>query len=103
MKLIGKLAVIAATLTVSGVSAAVVAVKKTETGAKAWKATQEFTNKQYEAGLEMFAKSTKKLEEKWTAKAEAAGAKGEAKAMVEFLTGNEDLRKQVLEQMKAAK
>ncbi len=97
MKLIGKLAVIAATTLVTATVSGIVAVKKTEKGAKAWKATQEFSNKQYEAGLAMFAKSTKKLEEKWAAKAEAAEAKGEAKAIVEVLMTDKAMR----EEMKA--
>jgi hypothetical protein len=86
MKLIGKLAVIAATTLATATVSGIVAVKKTERGAKAWKAVEEFATKQTE-------KAQAKLKD---LKAQAE-AKGEAKAIVEVLMTDKEMR----EEMKA--
>jgi hypothetical protein len=83
MKLIGKLAIVAGSLAVSGISAGIVAVKKTEAGAKAWKSTTDFAVNQYDAAQGLCSKAVAKIEARYTSIKESAAKSGERKAFAE--------------------
>jgi hypothetical protein len=90
-RLIGKLAVIAVSVVASGTAAAVVAVKKTDVGAKLWTGALENYEIQKTRIHTVYADGCAASKAKFNNLKVKAGAKGEAKAVADMLVKDEDL------------